>query len=416
MKKMKLFGAILVTAMLSAGMAMTAMAGWSQKDGRWYYYNDSSGQMVRDNWVQVDGKWYYMDYNGVMKANSMVNDTYYVNGSGVMVANTWVLLRDGWDNESGWRYFGDNGKVYNNGWKQIGDSWYHFTDGWMDSGWFDLDGKTYYLGNSGAMTVGWRRLPDEHDEWGECWYYFNSSGKRISGGEQTISGEVYVFDDYGRMLNGWVNMSDYTSSGRDDLSTSDIDSLKYFRSGGQRGSGWVYLASPDEAEENWYYLKDGRAYSAKYKTTATGSRYGLAKIKGETYCFDRRGRMVTGLVEIEDGRKFYFDDDNGKMRTGRVVVNDDEHYNEVFYFTTTGSIGNKGGAFTGVKDGTLYEDGNLVAAEDGMRYEKVRVDGKEYVVNEQGRVKTSGTVTDADGVKYKISKNSDGTYKIETIY
>ena len=48
-----------------------------------------------------------------------------------------------------------------------------------------------------------------------------------------------------------------------------------------------------------------------------------------------------------------------------------------------------------------------------MNYEKVSVDGKDYVVNEQGKVKTSGTVTDADGVKYRITKQSDGTYKIE---
>lgn len=414
MKKSKLFTAIITTALLSAGMAMTAFAGWSDQGGKWYYYNDSNGQMVKNNWVQSEGKWYYMDHNGVLKANSLIDDTYYVNGSGVMVANAWVLLQDDWGRDSYWWYFGSNGKAYSNGWKEINGSSYHFTDNRMDTGWFEKDGKTYYLGSSGAMTTGWKRLPDENDEWGECWYFFSSSGRRASRGEQTISSEVYVFDDYGRMLTGWVNMSDYTSSGRGDLSNSDVDNLKYFRDGGQRASGWLHLSSPDESEEDWYYFKDGRAYSAKYKTTAAGSRYGMAKIKGETYCFDRGGRMVTGLVEIEDGRKFYFDE-GGKMKTGRVVVNDDEHDNEVFYFTTTGSLGNKGEAFTGVKDGYLYEEGNLVAAEDGMRYGKVSVDGKNYVVDERGRVKTSGTVTDADGVKYKIEKNSDGSYKIQTI-
>ena len=47
-----------------------------------------------------------------------------------------------------------------------------------------------------------------------------------------------------------------------------------------------------------------------------------------------------------------------------------------------------------------------------MRYQKVKVDGKEYVVNEKGTVKTGGTVKDADGVQYRIEKNSDGSYKI----
>ncbi len=44
---------------------------------------------------------------------------------------------------------------------------------------------------------------------------------------------------------------------------------------------------------------------------------------------------------------------------------------------------------------------------------KVTVDGKTYVVNESGKVKTSGTVTDADGVKYKITKDQNGGYNVE---
>lgn len=408
-------GFIIITmaAALSAGTAMTSFAGWLKKDGNWYYYSDTTGRPAQDEWIKSNDKWYYVDSNGMMRVNCLIDNTYYVNSSGEMVTDSWKELPETWYSEGGWRYFGSNGKAYENGWKQIGDRWYHFTDSIMDTGWLDIDGKTYYLGSSGAMTTGWKKLADPEDDWGEYWYYFGGSGKMTSGGEQTISGAAYIFDNEGRMLTGWVNTSDFSSTGRDDLSTARIDALKYYRSGGQRASGWLYLYSPDDAEENWYYFKDGRAYSAANRTTAVGSRYGMAKIQGETYCFDTKGRMVTGMVEIEDGRKFYFDPDSGKMMTGRVVVNDDDHDNEVFYFTTSGTLGTRGDGFTGVKDGSLYEDGVLIRAEDGMKYEKVTVDGKEYVVNEQGKVKTSGTVTDADGVKYKITKQSDGTYKIE---
>ena len=411
MKKVRLFGTLAMAAVFSMGLTMTAFAGWSQNGNTWYYYNDNSGQMVRDDWVQSDGKWYNMNHDGVMQVNRLIDDTYFVDGNGVMVTNAWMYSNDGWSNENVWRYFGSNGKAYTNGWKQIDNVWYHFSDSIMDSGWLELDGDTYYLGSSGAMTTGWRELPDANDEWGVCWYYFSSNGKMASDGEKTISGETYIFDDQGRMLNGWVCPSDYSSSGRDDLSTSNIDSLKYFREAGQEASGWLYLPSPDDAEENWYYFRDGRAYSAGYKTTAINDRYGMAKIQGETYCFDRHGRMVTGLLEIDDGRKYYFNKD-GEMQTGRVVVNDDDHDNEVFYFTTTGSIGNKGDGYTGVKDGYLYEEGLLIRAEDGMRYEKVSVDGKDYLVNEQGKVKTSGTATDADGVKYRVEKKDDGSYSV----
>ena len=411
MKKRYFAGAAVAAMILTAGMATTSFADWSQQNGKWYYYNDNNGRLVRNDWVCSKDAWYYMDYNGVMQTNSLIDDTYYVNENGVMITNAWKYINNSRWNESGWRYFGANGKAYTNGWKQINDVWYHFTDSVMDIGWVEIDGKIYHLEDSGTMTTGWRKLADREDDWGEYWYYFNSSGKLIYDGELKISGETYIFDHSGRMLTGWVNESDYTSTGRDDLSNSDVNALRYFRSGGQQMNGWRYMASPDDAEENWYYFKDGRAYSTSYKTTEACG-YGIAKIKGETYCFDKKGRMKTGLVELSDGRKFYFDSD-GKMKTGRIVVNDDNHDNEVFYFTTSGSIGKRGDGFTGVKDGSLYENGRLVSAEEGMKYEKVTVDGKTYVVNESGKVKTSRTVTDADGVKYKITKDPNGGYHVE---
>lgn len=108
---------------------------------------------------KVNEKWYYMDSNGVMRTNSLIDDTYYVNSSGEMVLNEWRELSDNWDHEGGWRYFGANGKAYENGWKQIHDVWYYFNNSVMATGWQDLDGDIYYLGSSGAGS-GWKQLPD----------------------------------------------------------------------------------------------------------------------------------------------------------------------------------------------------------------------------------------------------------------
>ena len=299
MKKRYFAGAAVAAMILTAGMATTSFADWSQQNGKWYYYNDNNGRLVRNDWVCSKDAWYYMDYNGVMQTNSLIDDTYYVNENGVMITNAWKYINNSRWNESGWRYFGANGKAYTNGWKQINDVWYHFTDSVMDIGWVEIDGKIYHLEDSGAMTTGWRKLADREDDWGEYWYYFNSSGKLIYDGELKISGETYIFDHSGRMLTGWVNESDYTSTERDDLSNSDVNALRYFRSGGQQMNGWRYMASPDDAEENWYYFKDGRAYSTSYKTTEACG-YGIAKIKGETYCFDKKGRMKTCLLYTSD--------------------------------------------------------------------------------------------------------------------
>ena len=170
-----------LAAAFTAGMAMTSFAGWSQKNGNWYYYIDSTGKMVQDDWVKVNEKWYYMDSNGVMRTNSLIDDTYYVNSSGEMVLNEWRELSDNWDHEGGWRYFGANGKAYENGWKQIHDVWYYFN---------------------------WKQLPDPNDDWGEYWFYFGTNGKMVRETEKSISGTAYIFDHEGRMLTGWVNPSD----------------------------------------------------------------------------------------------------------------------------------------------------------------------------------------------------------------
>ena len=415
MRKLYVFSTLGAAAALTVGMSITALAGWSQQDGRWYYYNDRNGELVRNEWVDDGGKWYYVNYDGVMQTNTMVDDVYYVNESGVMAANTWVYIYEDWSNQEGWRYFGSNGRAYTNGWKEIDGTWYHFTDSIMDTGWQEIDSRTYYLGSSGAMRTGWQQLADRNDDWGEYWYYFSSNGRMAEDGEESISGETYIFDEDGRMLTGWVNPSDYSSSGRDDLSGGNMDSLKYFESDGREAGGWLYLTSPEDAEENWYYFRDGRAYTPSYRTTDVGSGLGMAKIGDETYCFDSQGRMVTGMVTLDNNKVFYFDQDNGEMLTGRVTINDDEHDNEVYYFATSGGVGTKGAGYTGVRDGYLYNNGKLVAAEDGMRYQRVSVDGKNYMVSEKGQVKTSGTVTDGDGVKYKITRDGDDNYKIEVV-
>ena len=87
MKKRYFAGAAVAAMILTAGMAMTSFADWSQQNGKWYYYNDNNGRLVRNDWVCSKDAWYYMDYNGVMQTNSLIDDTYYVNENGVMITN-----------------------------------------------------------------------------------------------------------------------------------------------------------------------------------------------------------------------------------------------------------------------------------------------------------------------------------------
>ena len=409
--KKKLLIALACAAVMSAGMAVTAQAGtWSESNGRWYYYNDS-GSMVYGQWVLDNGAYYYIDYDGAMVVNQLIDDTYYVNERGVMITNSWRQIQDDpWTAESHWFYFGSNGQAYEDGWKTIDGVRYHFSGRYMDTGWLEDEGNVYYLTPSGAMATGWQYIySDRADDWSDQnWYYFSATGRMSRSREQSIGGADYVFDEYGRMLTGWVDRERFTSSYYDRVS-DDVNQLVYCESSGAEANGWRYLLTPDESDESWYYFRNGRAYTPDYRTTALNDRYGVARIDNEIYCFRDDGRMVTGWLELSDGRLYYFDG-SGRMITGRTDIN-----GESYYFNKSGSLGNIGMGYTGEHDDYLYDRGRLVRAEDGLRYEVVTVDGKQYMVNESGKVRTGGTVTDADGNKYEIDRSDNGGYTIHRV-
>lgn len=414
MKKRILWTAGLAAAM-TVGMAMTSLAGWEQQGTDWYYYKDSNHQMVRNDWAQSGNFWYYLGDDGKMVTNSMIDDTYYVDGNGAMTVNGWQYFADDWDEEPAWRYFTANGRVYKDGMKVINNAYYYFSDTKMVTGWVEDGESTYYFKPDGSRASGWRWLTEnDEDSWHEYWYYFNTDGKMIKEKTKTIEGVSYIFDKEGRMLTGWVDTESFTSSAFDNLSTYDINDLRYFNENGAAVNGWQWLESPSDYEAHYYYFKNGRAYSGEYMAKEVGNGYHVAKIDNEYYCFDENGQMVTGLIEATNG-KMYFDTSNGQMCTGRVTVYDDEYYGETFYFKESGGIGTRGVGISGANNGYLYEDGQIVCAEDGMKYEVKEVDGKDYMVSESGKIKTSGTVKDGDGRKWKITKSSSGGYQITEV-
>ena len=84
------------------------------------------------------------------------------------------LSKDNWiQSTSGkWRYRLKNGTCVKSAWKQISGKWYHFDkDGWMQTGWLKDKGKWYWLKSSGEMASG------ELVRTGGNVYYFNECGK-----------------------------------------------------------------------------------------------------------------------------------------------------------------------------------------------------------------------------------------------
>lgn len=436
MREYKKLAAVLSTAaFMTLGAAFSSMAssGWVQNDGFWQYY-DKDGSYASGCWRKSKDVWYYLDEEGNMAADTLIEATdgyYAVDANGAMIKNTWKELTDE-NNESHWYYFQASGKAKEDGFLTVGKDRYHFTDSKMEEGWLKVEEDTYLLnknhdGTFGSVVKGWAYVDDFDEEDDvmaeeEGWYYFDSNGKLFKNAEKKINGQYYVFNEAGLMLDNWVKFNKTDSDVNPDES-EDPDSIYkfYMTAEGQRSDKWVYIGDMEEdegreTEEGWYYFKNGVPYSSNYKTTAIADGYGVAKVNGKVYCFDKIGKMVTGKVDSDNETYFYFDDDNGAMKYGKVKITNSEDLDDgTYYFSDKGNVGEKGESYTGVYKGYLYNNGILIEAEEGMTYEKVTVDGKDYMVNESGKVTTSGIVKDDNNQKWQITKGANGDYIITNV-
>ena len=99
--------------------------------------------------------------------------------------------------------------------------------------WSQEDVEWVYLDRNGdRVTDEWRRSNGQ-------WYYLDE--------DRTINGRVYIFDEFGRMLDLWVYASTATNSA-------------YFAEDeGSRGRNWIYAypqTDYDDYDDDpyWFYL------------------------------------------------------------------------------------------------------------------------------------------------------------------
>lgn len=453
---------------LTAGMAMTSFAAWQQEDGQWIY-TDSSGNRVTDAWRQSGNNYYYLGSDGVMATDQWVEDSYYVNEDGARVSNQWIYVEEGTDDapnsDGGWFFLSESGRAITDGWQTINGNRYHFdSDGTMDYGWFTDDENLYYLGdeNDGAMKTGWLALEWDEDsapedgevstvvtsgEMGE-WFYFQENGRAVRATEDSyvsrrINGNRYYFDENGVMATGWVEVAD-----RKEDDPTGISTLKYFgtEDQGQMTTGWRYLyddptdsdddefdyspATPSNATPSnaalperddfedgaWYYF-DGDGVPAYLSNEADTLSDATTRINGQNYFFDEYGRMQSGLLgfQLEDGSVLsaYFgaDDSDGAMKRDRQTnVYDEDGERGTYYFNTSGS--NRGGGYTGERNGYLYYNGKLVEAEEGEDIQVFQIGEQMYLVNESGRVQDRNRAYRADG-EYRYEYDNGTIYYID---
>lgn len=249
----------------------TLQKGWYQdRDTKNWYYCDADGILYENRWAYVRNNWYYLGDDGIMYTNETgtsygkygiaeVNGEEFCFSASGEIMRGWVDVDDDRRSEK-WHYFGTEGAHVVNRWSRV-------------------NGKWYFLGNTGEMVTGFLKrsgsgdysyeavsLPEAAAS-GIAYYYLSSKDGVMYTGAltlyetdgKTVTGEYY-FDGDGEMVteevryttrNGLRTYCYYGSDGKkvNDLKNTTIwkgTDGKYYAAESAKNSGDKVYAAVDE--------------------------------------------------------------------------------------------------------------------------------------------------------------------------
>ena len=334
------------SAVLALGASFSSFAAWKSVNSEWVY-TDNNGNNVTSDWRSDNGESYYLGADGYMVRNTLIEDNgnyYYLRSGGQMLKNSWRFL----ENPS-WQ--GDD---------KVGEG---------------------------------------------SWYYFDSNGRALRTTGDTvkiadIGGKKFAFDQYGRMLTGWI-----TSSGENITDDSDWATATYY--GDAEGDGslvtnaWVYISVKDDDNEDdneptyhFYFASNGK------KTVSTEKTIGNVK-----YTFDERGVALDAWVHNSDKGtwKYYGTEEEPKLHTGwfEAVPDKDLDSDDYESDTTHWFYANSKGEIT-------------IPTGDGEKGVTKTIDGKSYLFNDCGEMMTGLRILTYSGSKITdISSEVDSVDRIK---
>lgn len=318
----------------TAGIKTKASGGYvlNVENGKWKYYldkNDVTGSEVQDLPVyttDVPSEFFegteaadQSRHSGLYETNNK-KDVYYLEKDGMIVKNEVRII----GNTK--YYFGADGKcekketLQDAGWVQKENGYYwQKEDGTIleESGWKELGGKKYYLGEKGRRTEGWAVIDNQK-------YYFVPGTGQIKKGWSTIDGKKYYFEKDGRQTIGWRSLGGkkyyfVPKTGQMKLGWSTIDGDKYyFEKDGHQTIGWrtlsgkmyYFVEKTGKMKKGWLTLGN-----TKYYFNKDGSRFsGIRSVGGKKYYLQKNGKLLTNKECYEINGKFYDIDKNGVMK------------------------------------------------------------------------------------------------------
>ena len=268
---------------------------WDEDQTRWFYFKASGKKEKSQTGKTINGRKYGFDEYGRMNAGWITTAT----ASNAKVA-------DG----------GSQGiATYSNSFL------YYSTpeDGARSTkGWF-------------KVTPGYYLQRDKYEDGSDYWYYSDGNGKLTVNEIKTVNGKKYAFDNYGRMISGFVVLQ---------------------MEGNTVGSGYSSKKIVQKVDSDGTY--------------DTGDNYNRF-VKANDSLF-RSGELKS---------YFFGGSDDGSMKTGKQTVElDSEKY--TFEFAKNGS--NKGVGLNGMEDHKFYVGGKLTTADTDSKIEIVILDSSNKLV------------------------------------
>ena len=268
---------------------------WDQDQTRWFYFKASGKKEKNQTGKTINGRKYGFDEYGRMNAGWITTAT---------ASNT--PAKDG----------GSQGiATYSNSFL------YYSTpeDGARSTkGWF-------------KVTPGYYLQRDKYEDGSDYWYYSDGNGKLTVNEIKTVNGKKYAFDNYGRMISGFVVLQ---------------------MEGNTLGSGYSSKKIVQKVDS------DGT-----YDTSDNYNRF----VKANDSLF------TSGELKAY----FFGGSDDGSMKTGKQTVElDSEKY--TFEFAKNGS--NKGAGINGMEDHKFYVGGKLTTADADNKIEIVVLNSSNKLV------------------------------------
>lgn len=344
---------------------------WDEDQTRWFYFKASGKKEKNQTGKTINGRKYGFDEYGRMNAGWVTQAT---------ASNTSV--KDG----------GLQGiATYSNSFMNYStpEDGARYTKGWF------------------KVTPGYYLQRDKYEDGSDYWYYSDGNGKLVTNQIKTINGKKYAFDNYGRMISGFVVLQMQAAgtgySSKDIVEKLD-DENRYDTADNYNKFVKANPVLFRTGELKAYFFggsDDGSMKTGKQTVELDGEKY--------TFEFEKNGSKKGAGINGMDDHKFYV---GGKLTTAdsdskiEIVVLDSNNQ-----LVTKSSVADALNAYSTSATQHFKSNGDLDYTE--YKFNNLPTGAKAYVVNTTGAMVKSGTKKDGEDYKVKTSNYTVDWVRLE---